>query len=71
MGAFAPILDLNVLKTFLWVQKVCMKSIWSVSAYLLPRDFLASVDIKDAYLHVTIFPCNKFFLHFVTSARFN
>lgn len=31
-----------------------------VVSSLQPRDFLASVDIKDAYLHVPIFPHQKF-----------
>ncbi|KAE8617332.1 hypothetical protein XENTR_v10009038 [Xenopus tropicalis] len=41
-----------------------MESLRSVIAAMMPGQFLASLDIKDAYLHVPIFPPHQRFLHF-------
>lgn len=49
------ILDLNILKLFLQVQKVCMENVRLVLAFLLPRDFLVFTDIRDAYMYIPIF----------------
>ncbi|KAM4015348.1 uncharacterized protein ACNLHF_002004 [Anomaloglossus baeobatrachus] len=42
-----------------------MESLRSVIASMSQGDFLASIDIKDAYLHVPIAPEHQRFLRFV------
>lgn len=42
-----------------------MESALSAIASFPQWDFLASVDIKDAHLHVLIFPAHQFLLHAV------
>lgn len=44
-----PILDPKTLNYFVWLQKFKMPFTCSVVAYLHQGDFLASIDIKDAY----------------------
>lgn len=46
------------------VQKLHMESMWSVMAFLWQGDFLGSIDIKNAYLHIMIFSTHQIFLRF-------
>lgn len=59
-----PILDLKALNCFVRVQKFLMESIRMVVASLHQGDFLASIDIKDAYLHIPIWVQHQRFLCF-------
>lgn len=54
-----PILELKVLNIFLLPSKKFPYGIYSIIAFPLSGDFLASVDIKDAY---PIFPVHRCFL---------
>ena len=54
-GKVRPILDLKALNRFVRLWKFRMESLRSVVASLNPGDFLASIDLKDAYLHIPIF----------------
>ena len=51
-GKVRPILDLKALNNYVRVQKFRMESIRSVVASLVHGDLMASVDLKDAYLHI-------------------
>lgn len=55
-GAICPILDLKALNVFFKAQKFGIEFTRSVMATLYQEDFLASVDFKDMYLHVSNFP---------------
>lgn len=46
------------------IPKFCIKSAGSVISSLRSGKFLASVDIKDAYLHIPYFPHTHSFLRF-------
>ena len=59
-----PILDLKALNCFVKVQKFRMESIRSVIAAIHQGDFMASLDIMDAYLHVPICTKHQRFLRF-------
>lgn len=48
-------MDLKTFNVFLVRSKFCMELAKIVIASLLPGDFLASVDIQDAYLHIPFF----------------
>lgn len=63
-GTVTPILDLKDLNQFLDIRSFRMESIRSVVSTLQGGEFLASIDIKDAYLHVPIFPAHQRFLRF-------
>lgn len=62
-GSICHILDQKTLKVFTLVQKFFMESINSVIASLDQGDFLPSVDIKYAYLYVSIFQAHRRCLH--------
>ena len=68
-GSVRPILDLKLLNKFLRVRKFRMESLRSVIASLLPGEFLASVDIQDAYLHVPIAESHQRYLRFAIGDR--
>lgn len=68
-GDVRPILDLKLLNRFLRVRSFRMESIRSVVAALQGKEFLASIDIKDAYLHVPIFPGHYRYLRFALNYR--
>ncbi|CAJ0954016.1 unnamed protein product [Ranitomeya imitator] len=66
-GAVRPILDLKLLNKFVRVRHFRMESLRSVIASLEKGEFLASVDIQDAYLHIPIFPPHQRFLRFAVN----
>ena len=68
-GDVRPILDLKALNRFLRIRSFRMESIRSVVAALQGKELLASIDIKDAYLHVPIFPGHFKFLRFALGHR--
>lgn len=55
-GASVPALILKALNVLILAQKFCMESTRSVIASLHQGGFLPSVDNKDAFLEVPIFP---------------
>lgn len=50
-----PILNLTCLNVFLPIQRFHMENVRLVIVSLLQGDFLAPMDIKDAYLHIPHF----------------
>ncbi|XP_063802384.1 uncharacterized protein LOC134970322 [Pseudophryne corroboree] len=63
-GSFRPILNLKALNPYLSTQKFKMESIRSIIAAMEPGEYLASIDIKDAYLHVPIWIGHQSLLRF-------
>ncbi|CAJ0939659.1 unnamed protein product [Ranitomeya imitator] len=63
-GRVRPILDLKLLNRFVKVHHFRMESLRSVIASMEHGEFLASIDIRDAYLHIPIFPPHERFLRF-------
>ena len=68
-GDVRPILDLKILNSYLRIRSFRMESIRSAAAALQRNDFLASIDIRDAYLHVPIFQGHQKFLRFAIAGR--
>ncbi|CAJ0935182.1 unnamed protein product [Ranitomeya imitator] len=64
-----PILDLKLLNTFIRVRRFRMESLRSVIASMEKGEFLASIDIQDAYLHFPIFPSHQRFLRFAVQEQ--
>ncbi|CAJ0968537.1 unnamed protein product [Ranitomeya imitator] len=63
-GKVRPILDLKLLNKCVRVRHFRMESLRSVISSMEKGEFLASIDIKDAYLHIPIFPPHQRFLRF-------
>ncbi|CAJ0931423.1 unnamed protein product [Ranitomeya imitator] len=63
-GKVRPILDLKLLNKCIRVWHFRMESLRSVISSMERGEFLASIDIKDAHLHIPIFPPHQRFLRF-------
>lgn len=50
-GEVYPIVDIKVFNKYLRIRKFCMVSTRLAIVFLQQEDFLASLDIKEAYLH--------------------
>lgn len=51
-GKFRLILHLKLFNLSVTYKRFGMDSIFSVKALLLPNGYMASIDLKDAYLHI-------------------
>ena len=49
-----PVIDLSRLNTFLLVERFKMETPKSVRASLIPGEWVSSIDLADAYLHIPI-----------------
>ncbi|XP_044151545.1 nuclear pore complex protein Nup155 [Bufo gargarizans] len=67
-GSLRPILDLKALNLFVRVRHFRMESLRSVIASLELGEFLSSIDIQDAYLHVPIALSHQRFLRFAVGS---
>lgn len=63
-GGIHLILDLNPLTNICMSPNGYMEAAGFGIAYIRSVEFLASVDIQDAYLHISICPIPQCFLHF-------
>jgi hypothetical protein len=68
-GGHRPILNLKPLNKFVVYKKFRMETAKSVLAYLRRGNWLASVDLTDAYLHVPILPSHRPYLRFGFQGR--
>lgn len=62
-----PILDLRKLNTYLIKQSFRMMSFQDILHLLNPGDFMATLDLEDAYFHVPIHPAHRRFLRFTVA----
>lgn len=63
-GGYRPIINLKGLNTFLAAHKFKMEGISTVRHTIREGDWLAKLDLKDAYLTVPIFAHHRKFLRF-------
>lgn len=63
-GHWRSILDLKFVNKFLRVRHFHMESLRSITGALQKGEFLSSLDLKEAYLHVPILPAHRQFLRF-------
>ena len=49
-----PVIDLSRLNTFLHVEKFKMENSESTRTSLIPGEWVSSIDLSDAYLHIPI-----------------
>ncbi len=63
-GRLRPILDLRVLNRRLHKLPFKMLTQKLIFECIRPRDWFAVINLKDEYVHVSIFPRHRMFLHF-------
>ncbi|CAJ0943796.1 unnamed protein product [Ranitomeya imitator] len=63
-GSVLPILDLKQLNKYVRVRHFRMESLRSIIASMEKGEYLAFIDIQDAYLHIPIPPAHQSFLRF-------
>ena len=59
-----PVIDLSRLYTFLHVEKFKMETPESIRTSLIPGEWVSSIDLSDAYLHIPIHPNSRKYLMF-------
>ena len=64
-GSWRPVIDLSTLNRFVDVSHFRMETIQSVLLSVRQGDWMASIDLKEAYLQVPIHPESCPFLRFV------
>ena len=64
-GSWRPVIDLSHLNRFVDVSHFQMETIQSVLLSVRQGDWMASIDLKEAYLQVPVHPASRHFLRFV------
>ena len=64
-GGWRPVIDLSRLNQFLVIPTFKMESTSTITRAVRPRDWTVSIDLKDAYFHVSIHPSYRRYLRFV------
>ena len=57
-----PVIDLSRLNTFLHVEKFKMETPESIRTSLVPGEWVSSLDLSEAYLHIPIHPNSRKYL---------
>ena len=68
-GAWRPILNLKRLNKSIVAKKFRMDTIPIVVASLQKGEWVTSIDLRDAYFHVTVHPDHRKFLRFVVEGN--
>ena len=68
-GSWRPVIDLSTLNRFVDVSHFRMETIQSVLLSVLPDDWMASIDLREAYLQAPIHPVSRPFLRFVSKGQ--
>ena len=59
-----PVIDLSRLNTFLLVERFKMETPESIRASLIPGEWVSSIDLADAYLHIPIHSNSRKYIRF-------
>ncbi len=68
-GRLRPILDLRLLNLSVMVLKFKMLTVKQVVSQIRSEDWFVTIDLKDAYFHVSILPSHKKFLRFAIKGK--
>ena len=68
-GSWHPVIDLSTLNRFVAVSHFKMETIQSVLLSIRPGDWMASIDLREAYFQVPIHPESRPFLRFVSNGQ--
>jgi hypothetical protein len=63
-GDLRPVLNLRPLNQFINAPKFKMETLSTICRMLKPGDWLTSIDLSDAFLHVSVLPAHKKYLRF-------
>ena len=58
-----PLIVLSRLNTFLLVERFKMETPVSISSSMISREWVSSIDLSDAYLHILIHPASWTYLY--------
>ena len=68
-GSWRPVIDLSHLNRFVATSHFQMETIQSVLLSVRQGDWMASIDLKEAYLQVPIHPSSRHLLRFVFRSK--
>ena len=68
-GSWRPVIDLSTLNRFVDVSHFQMETIQSVLLSVRQGDWMASIDLREAYLQVPVHPESRPFLRFVSNGH--
>ena len=68
-GSWRPVIDLSILNLYVDVSHFRMETIQSVLLSVCQSDWMASIDLKEAYLQVPVHPDSRCFLRFVAQGN--
>ncbi len=68
-GGLRPILDLRVLNDSIMQLKFKMLTLRQIVAQIRSEDWFVTIDLKDAYFHISIHPCHRRFLRFAFGGK--
>jgi hypothetical protein len=68
-GGLRPIINLKPLNRFLRVPSFKMESLQNVIRSIKPLEWLATIDLKDAYFHVAIHQASRKYLRFAVQNK--
>ena len=68
-GSWRPVIDLSTLNRFVDVSHFQMETIQSVLPSIHQGDWMASIDLREAYLQVPVHPESRPFLRFVSNGH--
>ena len=68
-GSWRPVIDLSLLNCFVDVSHFQMETIQSVLLSVCQGDWMASIDLREAYLQVPVHPESRRFLRFMAHGR--
>ncbi len=68
-GGLNPILDLRVLNDSVMQLKFKMLTLRQIVPQIRSEDWFVTIDLKDAYFLVSIFPCHRKFLRFAFGGK--
>ena len=66
-GGWRPVIDLSPLNEFIHQTPFRMETPSSVLLAVRKNDFLASIDLKDAYFQIPVYPSSRKLLRFVSN----
>ncbi len=68
-GVLRPILDLRQLNRSVMRLKFKMLTLKQVVSQIRSEDWFVTIDLKDAYFHISILPTHRHFLRFAFGGK--
>ena len=63
-GKLRPVIDLSSLNNFVFIRRFKMETAASIRSAVQPGDYAVSIDLSDAYFHISIRPESRKYLRF-------